>query len=92
LKVRSASSRTARCWTEANSASRSSPNAAQDQQHRHGIGQGRAVVRRQGIDDAAIEHRDIDGGDLGQDHEHQGDRDPDTGGRMTGGPEIRQQG
>ncbi len=79
-KVFSATMRTVRCCTLANTASRSSANPAEamrsrpyaaDQVDRHR--QHRVALGRQGIDGVAVDQRHIDGGDLGRDQE---DRPP----------------
>jgi len=63
----------------------------QDQGHRNDEGGRSLVLRRQGVDDAAIEDRDVDRGDLGQQHEHQRHHDPHAGALVPDRPQIGQQ-
>ena len=99
-KVRSATRRAARCCTAANTASRSSPKpeeatrssaVAQDQRHRHSAARRAAALRRQRIDRAAVDHRHVDGRDLGRHQEQHGHDHARPRRQVAARPQIGQQ-
>ncbi len=65
--------------------------AVADHQPQRDGEQGRVVLRRQRIDDAAVDHRHSDGRELGEQQQAHRENDAGPGAGVALGPEIRQQ-